>query len=144
MTTTRNTSDSVTLDYRNQTMWGYCWFPRWIRVRLIARKGDTGRACVAEDSWRSDSELEVTLHRCACGAEFACYEGYRGGCKACDQRARAETQRKRRLAGRLAEMPEHCAYCGGGLDARRRTRRYCSGACRTAAMRDREKAASAA
>jgi hypothetical protein len=29
-----------------------------------------------------------------------------------------------------------CVYCGGGMAAKRRTRKYCCGACRIAALRE--------
>ena len=34
-----------------------------------------------------------------------------------------------------ADLPT-CVYCGGGMAAKRRTRKYCCGACRIAALRE--------
>lgn len=144
MATRGEHADSVTtVDYRNKAMWGSegygYWWPRWIRVRISSRTGDTGLAWVAEPNWTNEKQLEVALVRCACGAEFACQQGMViTKCKACDQRARAASQRKRRLKQRLPGMAKHCAHCGAGMAAKRRTRKYCSGACRIAAMRQKD------
>src|SRR5215471_3561254 len=140
MATSCDVSDIVTLNYRNRKLWespsGGLWAPRWIRIQILSREAHTGLASVAEDSWTGTRLLNVVFARCACGIEFAFYTpGDLPMCKSCDQRRRALAQRNRRALERASKLAQVCAYCGGGLAAERRTRKYCSGACRIAALR---------
>jgi hypothetical protein len=145
MASTCDVSDIVTLNYRNRRVWespsGGIWAPRWIRIQILSRQADTGLASVAEDSWSSDRLLNVVFIRCACGTEFAV--DTRGDiplCKSCDQQRRAASQRNRRARQRAPKLTQVCVYCGGGLAAERRTRKYCCGTCRVAALRARSRA----
>jgi hypothetical protein len=142
MATACDVSDIVTLDYRNRNLWGELSgplsAPRWIRVQIVSREANRGLAAVAEDKWIGTELLNVRFARCACGIEFAFGNtlGDLPRCKSCDQRERMVSQRNRRMRQRASELAQVCAHCGGGLVAQRRTRKYCSGACRVAALRE--------
>ena len=143
-------SDSVTtMDYRNNLVFfgDFLWSPLWFRVRITSRTGDDGIAWVAEEGWKYEKPLEVEFVRCACGMEFVRDRSglaWKGGrpntknqCKACDQRQRAASQRNRRLRRRRSVLAKRCVRCGDEMAPQRRTRKYCSDACRIAAMRRR-------
>lgn len=133
-------SDTVTLNYRNYLICGYptggFWFPRWIRVQVLARKGQKCR--VAAVDWDSEP-FDMEVRRCACGIEFG-FQPRRGDptlCRSCDTVRLTERQRRRRKEQRDRIMRTHCAFCGSRMAAERITRKYCSGTCRVAAMRER-------
>ena len=132
-------SDSVTLNYRNWSLWDVypgLWFPRWIQVRILEPKG-TGYL-VSTVNWHSEP-FEIQTQRCPCGTEFGVKRRFKTAplCRICDARRLAEQQRRRRGIKRARTMRSHCQRCGSVLtNTKRTTRIYCSGRCRTAALRE--------
>ena len=135
-------SDSVTVDYRNEELWhgpgSGLWFPRWIRVRVLKPKG-TGYLVSTVD-WHSEP-FEIETQHCPCGTEFGFKSRFKSAplCRMCDAWRLAEQQRRRRWIQRTSMMRSHCQHCGSVLtNTKRTTRIYCSGRCRTAALREKK------
>jgi len=88
------------------------------------------------------------LARCSCGTLFA----YPAGpnmrtdpprrCLLCKRANAIRKQRERRARRRAAKLATKCANCGQDMAATRKTRRYCSPACRQKAHRQRLQTAS--
>jgi hypothetical protein len=140
-------SDTVTrsIDYANNELWlgkrgdgkDYKHAPRWIRAEVTALIDD-GRI---EVSIFGNAPRTVRLARCDCGDVFAFDGGFHrhppGRCRACERAHRTNQQRALRHYWLDRELRQACAVCGGALAPQRRTRSYCSDACRQRAQRNR-------
>ena len=142
------TSDIVTLDcwmlrgphYHNE----YCR-PHWRRVRILRKSFLRHWAAVFEGT--SAPEFNVELYHCACGTQFArrgprCRSDSEPRCNACAIRRQTEVRRRssqrqrlRRQEARVNVLARQCSWCGGAMQSQRRTKQYCSVACRVAAAR---------
>jgi hypothetical protein len=80
------------------------------------------------------------MFRIRCGT-FAAEYGENGSvrCENCEERARVAIETEPRPA--RGRQPVLCRRCGNVVIALSATRRYCDGACRTAAWRERQRIA---
>jgi hypothetical protein len=138
-------SDSVTtLDLFSESMVmrenGSYYFPRWLSVQ-IERRVPNGKAWGCLVGFKPHDPVELTIHRCRCGNEFATrhYTFVIPLCRACDRQKLTERQRRSRARRRARKLRNSCVLCGNPLDAARTTKKFCSGACRTADLRQRRK-----
>ncbi len=144
-------TDSVTeMDYLNPDVLfvdGGIWCPRWVAVDV--RSEDDGQVFATPRNFDLESEpWSVRIVHCECGQEYAERDRFRfdpGGrplvrrCRRCENTRRAERQRAHRAWCRRRELATACAVCGTPIRAERRTRRYCSPACRQRAHRQSRK-----
>lgn len=105
---------------------------------------------VLMDGWRGPRTCPVETAACReCGQLFVCRwkesprEGWRGGrvlCNVCrpQREARLQAAAMRRLRARQRQpLDVACGHCGTRFEAKRKTARFCSAACRAAAHRAR-------
>jgi hypothetical protein len=107
------------------------------RVRVV-RLGAIG---TVEVNRSIEGYAWARLARCGCGALFA----YRAGpyarttppprCSDCQRASASRRQRERRAQSRAHQLAQRCARCGCEMSPQRVTRRFCSTACRVAALR---------
>jgi hypothetical protein len=112
------------------------WISKDAYARLfIATGGDRASLAIA-------MSVERAVYRCQCGAFFVGQRSRQWRRLKCDDCAKtAEAMRRRRALDRRSEkrgearQGKRCEQCGKPIEAKRSTRRFCSGLCRVRAHR---------